>query len=55
MIVLSNTLVYDWEMVHLPALFSGIFIFVFGEKLYRSCHICDKDVLKVSSQQLAVD
>ena len=34
-----------WELVHLPALSSGIFIFVFGTKLYRSCHIRDKGPL----------
>ena len=33
----------DWELVHWPALSSGVFIFfVFGAKLYRSCHIRDK-------------
>ena len=31
-----------WELVRWPALSSGLFIFVFEVKLYRSCHICDK-------------
>ena len=42
MIVLRNTLAYIlwlWELVRWPALSSGVFIFVFGAKFYRSCHI----------------
>ena len=37
--------VWLWELLRLPALSSGLFIFVFGAKLYRSCHIRDKRVM----------
>ena len=42
MMLLGDTWVWLWELVRWPALSSGLFIFVFEVKLYRSCHICDK-------------
>ena len=41
MMVLRNALVYDSENW---SLISRTFIFLFGAKLYRSCHIRDKGV-----------